>query len=247
MPGRVAVVLAHPDDEVLGCGAILSRIPDLLVVHVTDGAPRDGGDARRHGFADYAAYAGARHLETRAALAAAGRPEIAPTTLGIPDQGAAHDLAAIVRRLVPILAGADVVLTHAYEGGHPDHDATAFAVARAAVLCADPPSVVEMPFYHAAPDDGWVRQRFAGQDDGTVLALTEAEQAGKHAMLAAHASQADTLRHFALDRESYRVATDGDFATLPNAGDLLYERHGWGLTGSEWLRRVGDADRDLAL
>ena len=51
-----------------------------------------------------------------------------------------------------------VVLTHAYEGGHPDHDAVAFAVHRAARRTSA--AVVEMPFYHAGPD-GVARQVFA--------------------------------------------------------------------------------------
>jgi LmbE family N-acetylglucosaminyl deacetylase len=51
-------------------------------------------------------------------------------TLGIPDQAASLGLAGLARRLAVQLAasGAEVVVTHAYEGGHPDHDATAFAV-----------------------------------------------------------------------------------------------------------------------
>ena len=35
---------------------------------------------------------------------------------------------ALARVLRPLLAGTRVVVTHAYEGGHPDHDAVAFAV-----------------------------------------------------------------------------------------------------------------------
>ena len=49
---------------------------------------------------------------------------------------------------------ADLVLTHAYEGGHPDHDAVAFAVSGGGAArgsdAADT-TVVEMPFYHAGP------------------------------------------------------------------------------------------------
>ena len=57
------------------------------------------------------------------------------------------------------------ILTHAYEGGHPDHDAVAFAVAaavRVAGRAADT-TIVEMPFYRAGPE-GWIRQLFLPHD-----------------------------------------------------------------------------------
>jgi LmbE family N-acetylglucosaminyl deacetylase len=46
------------------------------------------------------------------------------------DQEASLHLAGLTRELVRVFEelGPEVVLTHPYEGGHPDHDATAFAV-----------------------------------------------------------------------------------------------------------------------
>ena len=35
------VVAAHPDDETVGAGAQLMRLPQLVLMHLTDGAPRD--------------------------------------------------------------------------------------------------------------------------------------------------------------------------------------------------------------
>ena len=43
---RAMVIVAHPDDETIGAGARLGGFREALVVHVTDGAPRSGEDAR---------------------------------------------------------------------------------------------------------------------------------------------------------------------------------------------------------
>jgi LmbE family N-acetylglucosaminyl deacetylase len=158
---RVAIVLAHPDDETIGCGALLRRLLDAGLVLVTDGAPRGGDDARNAGFTDWGAYAGARRSELVEALRLAGLGPDRLTSLDIPDQAASFDLAGLARRLVPIVTSAEIVLTHSYEGGHPDHDATAFAVHAAATLAGPSAArIVEMPFYRAGPD-GWVLGQFA--------------------------------------------------------------------------------------
>lgn len=247
-PARSLVIVAHPDDEILGCAALLSRLADVTVVHVTDGAPRDGADGRRHGFASPADYAAARRREAEAALALAGIGPERLVGLGYADQGAGEDLAGLARRLVPLLAGADRVLTHAFEGGHPDHDAVAFAVHAALRLEAPTgggPTLVEMPFYHAGRD-GWIRQIFrAAPGAGTEVVhdLTPAERKRKRAMAAAHASQAATLADFDLGTERFRMAPGYDFRALPEA--LLYERHPWGMTRSGWLARVVAAETEL--
>ena len=83
---------------------------------------------------------------------------------------------------------------------------------------------------------------------GEVLhALTHAERALKARMIAAHATQADTLAAFPLDAERFRAAPTYDFAARPHDGPLLYERHGWSLTWPAWQACVAAATDALNL
>jgi N-acetylglucosamine malate deacetylase 2 len=236
----VAVVVAHPDDETIGIGAQLPRLSGATIVLLTDGAPTSGTDAARLGFPSVAAYAATRRQEMQAALALAGVPLDALVAFDIPDQDASLDLPDLSRRLAELFRerGIGIVLTHAYEGGHPDHDAAAFAVRAASRLGARRElavAVIEMPFYHAGPE-GWASQLFLPADDApeTVIPLNQAERDLKQRMMAAHVSQAEILGRMSLEAERFRPAPPYDFTKSPADGPLLYESFGWGITGERW-------------
>ena len=72
---HVAVITAHPDDETIGCGAQLPRLSGVMIITVTDGAPRDLIDARARGFTSAQDYANARRVELRKALSIADIPD----------------------------------------------------------------------------------------------------------------------------------------------------------------------------
>ncbi|WP_131114056.1 PIG-L deacetylase family protein [Lichenihabitans psoromatis] len=243
----VLVVVAHPDDEVLGCGALLAHLPAAKIIHLTDGAPRHQANAVLAGFATSADYATARRREAETALALVGIGPDQIVALGFIDQEVSLSLVEASHALSERIRHADIVLTHAYEGGHSDHDATAFAVRAAHRLGGSQAAVWEMPFYHAEADT-WVRQRFfpdPAAEPEIVLMLTEEERELKRRMLAAHGSQVRTVASFSVDAERFRPARIYDFTTLPHTGPLLYERHGWNLTGPLWIERVRAALRAL--
>jgi LmbE family N-acetylglucosaminyl deacetylase len=249
----VALVTAHPDDETIGAGALLPRLSGVTVILATDGAPRNGGDAGRQGFTSAADYAFARSREFERVMMLAGVPVADRFCLGLPDQEAAMNLPRLTRALVRLFRERDteIALTHSYEGGHPDHDAVAFAVHAAAALRSREGrdvAVVEMPFYHLDGKD-WAVQRFIPAPDveETALPLREEDRAVKLEMLAAHRTQGETLSRFDLDAERFRIAPDYDFAVLPNGGRLLYERYGWGMTGDRWRTLAAAASAELGL
>lgn len=242
---RTVVVVAHPDDETIGLGAQLGRFRDLLIVHVTDGAPRRNGDAARAGFDTPAAYALARRRELDAAMAIAGIGRDALVDLEVPDQEVAAALPEVIAWLEPLLAGADIIVTHAYEGGHPDHDATAYAIDRAVARMLRRPVVLAMPLYREGPD-GAVWQSFpAGEGRDVEIRLTPGERNRKRLMLGCFATQARTLAPVGLDAERFRTVAGQDFSAPPNGGAILYERFGWGTAAAGLLDAFAACDAAL--
>src|SRR5829696_1947952 len=116
-PRRVVVVVAHPDDEAIGAGAVLRGFPDVTVVHVTDGAPLDDDYALRRGYENRDAYAQARRNEVVAALGVIGLPAERIRSLGLVDGQAAWHLVDLCHKVADVFdeLQPDVVLTHPYE------------------------------------------------------------------------------------------------------------------------------------
>ena len=241
----VALVVAHPDDETLAAGGSLHLFRRLLLVHVTDGAPRRLGDAAREGFASPAAYAAARAAELDAALALSGASS-ERVTLGIADQEATASVPAITARLRELFGarGTRLVLTHCYEGGHPDHDAIAAAVH------ATGTEIFEFAGYHAGADGQLEPQLFLkpsppggglgeGLSTGTeaVVVLDGPDLVRKRAMLACFHTQREILSRFDPSHERFRRAPAYDFREPPHPGRLLYEEWGW-MTGQAWREQV---------
>jgi LmbE family N-acetylglucosaminyl deacetylase len=248
------IVAAHPGDESVGAASLLFRRSDSWVAHVTDGAPRHLTGAQARGFGSREGYAAAREREALAALALAGVPAARRVALGLVDLEAALRLSALTRALRDLFdrLGPAVVVTHAYEGGHPDHDATSFATQAAAALQLAEgkraPELVEMTSCHRG---GRLELGvfLDGERAGAIVhRLDPGERERKRGLLERSRARQAALRSLPLDIERFRPAPRYDFTRPPRAGPLGYESS-WGMTGGRFrdLVRYGLLELGLGI
>jgi LmbE family N-acetylglucosaminyl deacetylase len=188
-------------------------------------------------------------------------------SLGAPDRRASFAMAEYTLKFAKILRTSwpDVVLSHAYEGGHADHDAAAFVAHHACRLTGIAP-LWEMTGYHAAQGQ---RNAQAATLSGVPVVsgafLSPSEPRGnavrvpldlttarlKRRMLDRFESQRKALADLRIDLsyEMFRPAPVYDFALPPHAGRLLYDTQNWTrLKGEQWrlLAREAAAALELA-
>lgn len=251
------LVFAHPDDETIALGARLARYRAATLVHVTDGAPRDLAQCLEHGFGSPEQYRICRSSELDRALKLAGLENSRNIFLNIPDQQASFNLARLTDELyrLLILHTPEIVFTHSYEGGHPDHDACAFAVHRATARIrsdgGEPPVIIEAPFYHLGPlgmETGCFLP-YGENSDQVRWLLTRREQRFKQKLMACFSSQQAILNHFPFEFESFRIAPAYNFHEPPHDGPVFYDSFPWGMTSEHFceLARAADAAESEAL
>jgi N-acetylglucosamine malate deacetylase 2 len=204
---RLLVLVAHPDDETIGCGVLLQRVPSALVVFAVDGAPAGYGIERK--FGSLQNYSEARFKEASRALALARNCSFrrlnAPSGTFFPDrhlfehlQDAADSLVTIARGFRP-----DAIVSHAFEGGHIDHDACSLLAKHA----ADKLSLnhFDFPLYWKNEDGRDVFQEFRNvQEQETLLTPSKAEIAIKNKMLAEYKTQRKLVAVFSPNIERFR-------------------------------------------
>ena len=255
---KPVLLVAHPDDETIGASACMSRLRISTIVFLTDGAPRDPALRSPRASGSRARYTRMRHEEAVAALALAGVTPDRILFLGGVDQEAVHETAVLAERFASLLPQIqpDIIITHPYEGGHPDHDAAALVATLSNRILArenkTPPEVLEMTSYHLC-DGRCVTGEFLPRDCGQgfgeeelTLQLSPEERDRKEQMLNAYVSQQVVLAGFSVGPERLRPAPAYDFASPPHPGKLWYESLGWPMTGERWREIAAGTLADLA-
>ena len=249
---RCSVVAAHPNDEIVGAGCLLSKLSNVQILHVSNAAPRTAEEAQAAGFPSVEAYAEGRRAECLNALSIAGIAPDGVTELDLPQFEATLQLVPLTLRLVSFIqqSSPEIVLTHAYEGGHPDHDATAFAIHAAIRLIQEsglkPPALFEMAIYPGrnglskVPDFLHHPAR-----ESTTLVPGDAARLLKLRMFACFDSQKEIFDKSPLGPEKFREAPAYDFTLPPHPGKLYYENFDWGFSGESWRALAREAEAKL--
>jgi LmbE family N-acetylglucosaminyl deacetylase len=130
----------------------------------------------------------------------------------------------------------DLLVTHPYEGGHPDHDSAALtARLTAGSLGREAPVICEMTSYHVR-DGRCVTGAFLNAEPAWEigLELSKDHRRLKRRMMDDYRSQRLVLENFPIVTERFRIAPAYDFSHPPHDGRLWYECMGWSMTGARW-------------
>jgi len=243
--GRVLVLVAHPDDETIGCSALLQRASSALVVFAVDGAPPHYGFEKKYG--SLKRYSDIRFLE--ASLALRALPHCSFGRLArqngahYVDQHLFEELPEALASLNQFVCrfSPDFIVTHTHEGGHIDHDACHFLAAH--IARAHSLMLMEFPSYWKAQDGRDIFQQFrSNRNNDVILKLSEHEIEVKRQMLASYRTQQALTPVFHLHTERFRPALQESHNECAWA-DYAFENRRRRLKAKVFLEKIEQLNR----
>jgi FkbM family methyltransferase len=246
--GRVLLFVAHPDDESIACNGLLQRAESSLVVFAVDGAPPHYGFEQK--FSSLRQYSDTRFLEASRALAGLPRAEFRRLTK--PDGSYFQDqhlflelpaaYASLKQRILEY--SPDLLVTHAFEGGHIDHDACHILAARAAQELGI--STLEFPLYWQSMFGRDIFQKFRTRSNKDfLLKLSTMELDRKRHMLGHYATQVTLTKVFQLDSERFRPLVPQEIQQV-SWRSYAFENRKRRLKTREFLERVAEFKRSVS-
>jgi N-acetylglucosamine malate deacetylase 2 len=247
--GKVLVFVAHPDDESIGCSGLLQRADSSRVVFAVDAAPPHYGFEQK--FGSLPTYSDIRFVEASRALACV--PQSTFRRLTKPDQSYFQDqhlfldlpaaYASLKQRILEF--SPDLMITHACEGGHIDHDACHFLAAWAASELGC--KTWEFPLYWRTTFGRNIFQRFRSPLSSEVLlTLSQAERNRKKLMLSQYPTQNKLTSVFQLDSERFRPPSTQKYERL-GWRNYAFENRRWGLKVDVFLQKIAEFERSFSI
>lgn len=239
------IVVAHPGEETLGCARLLLReTPHCRVLHLADGPCGNERDLRRSGANTEKEFSRLRKVEFSEAMAVFGLDPQQTAGVGLRERDILPNIQTAVDAILHYIREErpQELHTHPFEGGHPDADATCYAVHRALDLLRSEgevcPVLYEFTSFHAM--DGLFRAaEFLNPYPAAQITLLNAEEcARKKEALRSMRSQYDLIARFSLCEERWRRADRYDFGERPHPGPLYYELSRTGFTWEDFAEFV---------
>jgi N-acetylglucosamine malate deacetylase 2 len=239
---RVLVLAAHPDDETIACAGLLQRARCGLVVFAVDGAPPHYGFEKK--FGSLQNYSRIRFEEASRALKLIPGVSVRKLTrsdgTAFIDQHLVFELWAASASLCQIISDfvPSLFVSHAFEGGHADHDACHALAKQASVEFGL--KYLEFPLYWRERDGRDVFQQFRPNGNSEfVLQLTRQELLIKRRMLAQYQTQHGLTSVFTLENERFRYAAKGNYSKA-NWSEYPFENRRVGLEAPAFLQKVAE-------
>lgn len=223
---RILVLVPHPDDEIVMCGAAIGRARAVgAAVHAL--YLTTGCIARENLWAwqrfNHAENLRARRIEGEQVAAMRGILPVAWSDR--PTRAVWRNLPRVWQEVQDAIKkiDADQIWVPAYEGGHIDHDATnGLASALKGKI-----QVVEFAAYNWNHGKTQAQTFPLASDRDFSLFLTTEEKEFKKICLANYISEQKNLSYIGTAQESCRPLFDYDYTKPPHPGTLWYARFHW--------------------
>ncbi|HEX2714461.1 MAG TPA: PIG-L family deacetylase [Candidatus Acidoferrales bacterium] len=227
---RILVLVPHPDDEVVGCGAAIGRslneFPssprEIFAAYLTTGVPsvdRLWPWLRK----EHGQRVARRRQEARRAAELLGIQQV--FFEDIPTRQLKGFLGPMQARLAEVIRDLcfDTLWTPAYEGGHQDHDVANFLASTLRNLV----DIWEFSEYNSHQGRICSNEFLAPTGTEREIVLDPAERKRKRQLLTVYESERRNLTHVRTEREVFRPLANYDYSRPPHSGKLFYQRFQW--------------------
>lgn len=228
---RPLAIYAHPDDEVIGATYAMRECSQRLsLAFVTDGAPLEE-DSPEYYYPNTSHLYGPEYITFRRgeALRVAEIFGVtkAPNFVGLTDSLLHLQITELLNGLREVIeeVDPDLIITHAYEGGHLDHDLVVAAIWKILQETQRNIVVCETPLYTKKGDKIVHNERIARHQSWQSIHVAPDHK--KAEAMAAYASQQIDLQYFdPRAYEHYHFQDQSQLAAMSqiaNEGDTLYD------------------------